>query len=265
MAYYGNQQQQPGAGGFHQGGEADEAQQWQGQPQGQPHQSQHGGYGYSAHEEPPYIHPGYQHQATYSYDDQYQQQQQPYGLQPVQPYDQGDNDEPNTRPDHHAHWIQAAPPGPGPGAYSDDSGMPGFRHSDSNESETFGGVNPFDTPGATANGGVDPLSQQQHQQPGMASNEDIPLLTQAGGQHLYHLPGQGGRSAYGDAMGMAGGASAGPGGFADPNALHAGADEEEESQVRYGRIPQRIPRRLKTIKQGASCKDASPPAVGKKG
>ena len=221
-------------GGF--ANEADEGQ------YGQQHQQPQHFDRYNNDEQPPYLHSGYTHQQQYSYDDQYAQNaagppMQPYGAQEIG----GDGeDAPNTRPDYHGQWVPANQHAD----YHAGQLRPEMRHSESGQSETFGGVNPFDTP--MDGHAMNPLGQPAM----MQSNEDIPLLNRNG-----HGPPGVGMSGYGQAMdGQPVGY--GPGGFADPAMLGGRPhddEEEEASQVRYGRIPQRIPRRLKTIKQGA-CK-----------
>lgn len=231
----------PPVGGF--SNQADEGQYEQHYQQ---HQQQQHPQQYGYEDQPPFL----TQTAQYSYDDQYaaspqqQRQQQPplpVGAgQPMQPYaaqelgGHDQEDEPNTRPDYHGQWVPA-------NQHAEYHSRPDLRHSESGQSQTFGGVNPFDTPhdGIPLN----PLGQ-----PGMmASNEDIPLLHR--NQMNGAQPGLG-MSGYGQTMNGQP-VSYGPGGFADPAMLGPTHEEDEEqSQVRYGRIPQRIPRRLKTIKQG---------------
>jgi chitin synthase len=203
--------------------------------------------------EPPYLHPGYTHNQSYasnygsnspanlrhdSASPSHTGSPAPtYGnlppsdsgrdvLQPVGPriMGAGSNDEPNVAPHQAIHWVSADQHG--------RLGVPGVNDGNNNSmypsysGDTFtSNVNPFDAP-------MDqPLPHGSH------PHEDIPLLDQHGRQG----------SGYSQAM-LPGAMPMGPGGFMDPNMMHD--DDDELSQVRYGRIPQRVPRRLKTIKQG---------------
>lgn len=218
-------------------------------------------------QEPPYLHPGYAHNQSYASDfgsnsntpaNLRHDNSSPaphtgsssptYGnvpasdsgrdiLHPVGPRIMGggpgnSNDEPNVPPHQAVHWVSAD--------QHNRLGVPGVNNNGSNNNmypsysgDTFtSNINPFDAP------------MDQPLQHGSAPNEDIPLLEQHGRQGSGYsqamLPG---------AMPMDGRQGMmGPGGFMDPN-MHQD-DDDEMSQVRYGRIPQRVPRRLKTIKQG---------------
>lgn len=222
--------------------------------------------------EPPYLHPGYAHNQSYTsdygsnpnlnnqqlrHDNSGSPSNAPspahsYGnipasdsngrdvLQPVGPRIMGGssaNDEPNVAPHQAVHWVPADQHGRlgVPGAHNNDGSLNNNMYP-SYSGDTFtSNVNPFDAP-------MDqPLGPH-----GSNPNEDIPLLDQHGrhgsGYSQIMLPG---------AMPMGagqGGGYMGPGGFMDPNMLHD--DDDEQTQIRYGRIPQRVPRRLKTIKQG---------------
>lgn len=155
---------------------------------------------------------------------------------------EGDNGQP---PHHNLHWVDPnhAVGGPrqradsyGNGSNGDPNngrlGVPlagGGPLRPSYTNDTFvSNTNPFDTPGLGASVGPGQSQLNLSVGPGGrlgngrdASTEHIPLLDQGGGYHA-------------------------PGGFVDPSRI--GMDDD--NQVRYGRIPQRIPRRLKTIKQG---------------
>jgi hypothetical protein len=233
----------PPVGGFH--AEADEGQYAQHQQQ---HQNQQYGYG---DEQVPYLHGGYAHQAQYSYDDQYAAAAAPGVPGAMQPFSGqevgGDaEDAPNTRPDYHGQWVPASQHADYHAGVAGAGGRPDMRHSESDQSETFGGVNPFDTPHDAH--AMNPLGQPAMGQ----SNEHIPLLNR--NNHMNQGQPGVGMTGYGQALSDQP-LGYGPGGFADP-AMMGGRphddEEEEASQVRYGRIPQRIPRRLKTIKQGQS-------------
>lgn len=236
---------------------------------------QYPAYGGNSPAQPPYIHPGYAHNQAYSDDygssanlnnNRHDTMSPPhntpspapsYGnippsdsiggnsnngrdvLQPVGPriMSPSNADEPNVAPHQAVHWVSAdqhgrlGVPGSNTNAYNDSSNSVNNTLYPTYSGDTFtSNVNPFDAP------------MDQPLAPGSNPNEDIPLLGQS--QH--------GRfgSGYSQAM-LPGAMPQGPGGFMDPNMMHHD-DDDEQSQVRYGRIPQRVPRRLKTIKQGRS-------------
>ena len=74
---------------------------------------------------------------------------------------------------------------------------------------------------------------------------DMPLLQRGPSQHS-------------EFSGHAMGSPAFPGGFAGPAGYDpALQDDEQETNIRYGRIPQRVPRRYKTIKKVECASDRS--------
>lgn len=230
--------------------------------------------------QPPYLHPGYAHNQAYS--DDYGSSSNlagtnnnvsspPYGtsstspspahsygnippdtnnnsntgrdtLHPIGPriMSPSNADNPNVPPHHAVHWISAD--------QHNRLGVPNDGNGNGNMYPSYSGdtftsnINPFDAP-------MDqPLAPNNAGGGGNSNpNEDIPLLEQHGRYG----------SGYSQAMmGMPGAMppriqNMGPGGFMDPNMM-LNEDDDEMSQVRYGRIPQRVPRRLKTIKQGGS-------------
>lgn len=170
---------------------------------------------------------------------------------------EGDNGQP---PHHNIHWQQSAQPqdyaqqpqhhqyGSGNTPPNDYLGVPhntGAPLQPVYTNDTFAtSNNPFDTPGLNQSVGPGGAASRHDLPPGASfgpgggfqrdpSTEHIPLLDQGGGHHAPSGP-----------------LPAGPGGFTDPNGAGAYNDWDEERHVRYGRIPQRIPRRLKTVKQG---------------
>ncbi|CAD6567684.1 MAG: Chitin synthase, class 1 [Cyphobasidiales sp. Tagirdzhanova-0007] len=213
MAY--NYRQQP-PGGFH---EPDEAQ------FGHPYHFQPGQQGYDPgqpqqqhYQEPPFLHTGYGHQATYSSDynhDDFHDEQlnapQVNDYPQQQPYDHSQQALDPLQPLHHnLHWQAPAQDHlnvPQAGAPLRPTYSGGSNHSDG----TFLNVNPFDTPDSAG-------------QTAAHSTEDVPLLDQNG-------PGSGNIGGY---MPPGNGymPHANPGGFVNPA---FNQDEEEEgSQVRFG-------------------------------
>jgi hypothetical protein len=154
---------------------------------------------------------------------------QPVGPRLMSPAPGNSNNTNDATPNNAVHWVSA-----------DQHGRLGVPDPNSHMYPSYSGdtftsnVNPFDAPMDQPLGGPPGTNN--------GGNEDIPLLEQHGrggsGYSGVMLPG---------AM-PAGQGIQGPGGFADPHAYHD--DDDEQSQIRYGRIPQRVPRRLKTIKQG---------------
>lgn len=165
-------------------------------------------------QEPPFLHGGYGHQSTFDDEDQHRHPPAQNGGF----YDQhmqlqgggGGADGDNGQPPHHN--AHWVPAGQHPGQHLQP------RQEQLQPGSADLGAYPSYTNDTFAHQpNINPFENPTHN----ATNEDIPLLQQNGNA----------------------------GGFVDPNQPGPG-DDEDESQVRYGKIPRRIPRRLKTIKQG---------------
>lgn len=180
---------------------------------------------------------------------------------------EGDNYQP---PHHNLHWV------PGGGQqYSDnyDNGVAGSVDiGDLNSGSTSnrlsvppggaapGGLYPSYS-GTTFDSTVNPFEQQASQTP--FSNNSVPYGQGGAVPSTDNIPLLNTSSISGP-RGPFGGGYHHPsghvsGGFVDPSYLGGGPgaggpddddDDDNTTQVRYGRIPQRIPRRLKTVKQG---------------
>lgn len=74
---------------------------------------------------------------------------------------------------------------------------------------------------------------------------DMPLL-RAPSETTRSRPAFVDQGSYDDGMGM--GAGGMPGGMGDGSSMY-GQEDDMETNIRYGRIPQRVPRRYKTIKK----------------
>lgn len=226
----------PAPGGFHAGDEEARYQSHTPAPYDQ--------QGYDEHQ-PPFLHAGYGHQETYSSDRQYEdggdasnrfsaqyghqgytQGQDQHGYPPIDdqalhsPMGEGDNGQP---PHHNIHWLPATQhpggqPEPDAGLYPSYTGGSSYDLHTGGSTANGDNLNPFDAP---------PVHER------LGSNEDFPLLNQngapIGGMHA-------------------------PGGFVDPTQGMNGEIQEhddDDTAIRYGHIPRRVPRRLKTVKQGS--------------